>query len=78
VNQQNEFCKEYEEKAPFQIETLDFARELIEDEQLILNNYGFDSKNLKKNHLILEQLMLTRLTKRHIKLNKDKISDNSL
>ena len=55
---------EYEKSAPFLLGTLDFVDKIVADNQIIEEKFGFESKNLRRNKMLLEEVLLTRLEKR--------------
>lgn len=64
--------KEYDKKSPFMYGTFDFVDEILKDNNLIKERFGYNEKNLSKNRLLLEKVLLTRLAKREDNLKKMK------
>lgn len=62
--------KEYDKNSPFVYGTFDFVDEIMKDNNLIRERFGYNEKNLSKNKLLLEKVLLTRLVKREENLKK--------
>jgi hypothetical protein len=62
--------KEYDKNSPFIYGTFDFVDEIMKDNNLIRDRFGYNEKNLSKNKLLLEKVLLTRLVKREENLKK--------
>lgn len=56
--------KDYDKNAPFIYGSLDFVEEILKDRKVINEKFGYEVGNLIKNNLVLEKVLLTRLTKR--------------
>lgn len=56
--------KDYDKNAPFIYGSLDFVDEILKDRKVINEKFGYEIGNLSKNNLVLEKVLLTRLTKR--------------
>ena len=71
INKHKRFCNKdvirlpkYEKTAPFFIDTMNFADNFLDDQKLVKKSFGYDEENLKKNHLLLENIYLERLIKK--------------
>lgn len=53
--------REYEKSAPFDINQFNFVEQMEEDKSLMKRKYGWNDKNIKKNNLLLEHILLNRL-----------------
>ncbi|CAD8085151.1 unnamed protein product [Paramecium sonneborni] len=65
--------QDYDTSAPFFIPTLEFAEQLNEEKQTFKKKYGFDDVTLRKNKLILEEVVLLRLQKKEKIRQKNQI-----
>ncbi|CAK70459.1 unnamed protein product (macronuclear) [Paramecium tetraurelia] len=67
--------QDYDASAPFFIPTLEFAEQLNEEKQTFkkTKKYGFDDVTLRKNKLILEEVILLRLQKKEKIRQKNQI-----
>ncbi len=54
----------YEKSAPFFIDTMRFADDILPDVQIVRKNLGFDEENLDRNNLVLEKIMLERIIRK--------------
>ena len=62
--------KEYNKNSPFIYGTFDFVEDILKDNNLIKDKFGYNERNLSKNRLLLEKVLLTRLVKREENLKK--------
>lgn len=62
--------KEYDKYSPFLYGTFDFVDDILQDNNLIKEKFGYNEKNLSKNRLLLEKVLLMRLVKREENLKK--------
>lgn len=62
--------KEYDKYSPFLYGTFDFVEEILDDNNMMKERFGYNEKNLSKNRLLLEKVLLTRLVKREENLKK--------
>lgn len=62
--------KEYDKNSPFIYGTFDFVDEIMKDNNVIRERFGYNEKNLCKNKLVLEKVLLTRLARREDNLKK--------
>lgn len=74
-NEERVFLKEYEERAPFDLEKMQFMDELNPLKQRYKERYPeFKEGVLAKNKLLLEHVILNRNLKREIKLDQKQVS----
>ena len=64
--------KEYDKNSPFIYGTFKFMDDILKDNNLIKEKFGYNERNLSVNRLLLEKVLLTRLVKREENLKKMK------